>query len=292
MNEQMLIDSKELRDNVIEHFEVLDKIEKELFLIPHTEMATTQQIADFYEVGIEAVKTIVKKHRAELTGDGLQNKTGNETKEILGRSQINLANFRGYFMADDIKFNNRNNLLFPRRAILRVGMLLRDSDIAREVRTQLLNIEEKASPEVKTADIEEEKRLMLNVGMAFSSGNPEAIMKATTEMMGFKNRHIEKLETTNKALTNGILEWEDRDRLNFAVRKLAYSTNTYYPKMWNELYKQLKYKYHIDLKKRGNKPYIEHIKENEWQDVIKCFSALCKANGYEPEEMFCDLEVK
>ena len=34
-------------------------------------------------------------------------------------------------------------ILFPKRAILRMGMLLRDSEVAKEVRTQLLNITEK-----------------------------------------------------------------------------------------------------------------------------------------------------
>ncbi|WP_373560911.1 hypothetical protein [Bacillus cereus] len=38
-------------------------------------------------------------------------------------------------------------------------MLLRDSEIAKKVRTQLLNIEEKATIESKVADIDEEMQL-------------------------------------------------------------------------------------------------------------------------------------
>lgn len=37
--------------------------------------------------------------------------------------------------------SNKGILLFTRRAILRVGMLLRDSEVAKEVRTYLLNVE-------------------------------------------------------------------------------------------------------------------------------------------------------
>lgn len=48
-------------------------------------------------------------------------------------------------------------------------MLLRDSDVAKEVRNQLLNIEEKTSTETKIEDIEEEQKLMLSVGMAVAS---------------------------------------------------------------------------------------------------------------------------
>lgn len=50
--------------------------------------------------------------------------------------------------------------LFPKRAILRVGMLLRDSEVAKEVRTQLLNIEEHTAAEVKTYEIDYEQEVL------------------------------------------------------------------------------------------------------------------------------------
>lgn len=128
--------------------------------------------------------------------------------------------------------------------------------------------------------------------MAFASGNPTAIMMATTNMMAFKNRHIEKLNQSNTALANGILEWEDRSRINFAVRKLAQSAHIQYGQLWNELYKQLHNKYHINLKARGKQPWIQYVSESEWNCVIKSFSALCKYYGQEPSEMFCDLVVQ
>lgn len=293
MNEELLLESKDLRDKNVEHYEVLENV-KGLLLISGTELATVQQVADFYEVGKEAIEAIYTRNRDELTEDGMKlssykdflNLQHESLETSIGKTIITFSD------GDSLSVPNRGLRVFPRRAILRVGMLLRDSKVAREVRTQLLNIEEKTALEVKTADIEEEQRLMLNVGMAYASGDPNAIMVAATEMMRFKNRHIEKLESTNKALTNGILEWEDRSRLNFAVRKLARFTGIYYSKMWNELYKQLKNSYHIDLKARGKQPWISHIEEDEWQIVIKCFSALCQYYEYEPEDMFCDLEVK
>ncbi|PDY07989.1 hypothetical protein COM83_33620, partial [Bacillus cereus] len=56
--------------------------------------------------------------------------------------------------------------LFPKRAILRVGMLLRDSEVAKEVRNQLLNIEEHTATEVKTYEIDYEQQLHLKLGQA------------------------------------------------------------------------------------------------------------------------------
>ena len=156
-------------------------------------------------------------------------------------------------------------------------MLLRDSVIAKEVRTQLLNIEEKSSDEVKVQDIKEEQRLMLNVGMAYASGNIEAVMKATTEYNAFQNRHIEQLKNDNKALAGDILEWKDRNKLNAGIRKLAAVTGIHFSNMWNELYKNLQYKYGICLKQRGGTPYVQWIKELEWNKVIKTFCAMCEA---------------
>lgn len=40
---------------------------------------------------------------------------------------------------ETIEVPNRGIRIFPCRAILRIGMLLRDSDVAKEVRTQLFN---------------------------------------------------------------------------------------------------------------------------------------------------------
>lgn len=290
MNENELLESKELREKLVAKVEILDKVKK-LLLIPGTELATVKQVADFYDVKEEAIKKILFRNRDELEEDGMKSYSGKETKKVLVKDTMSSTNTRGGFLMYDIQFSNRGNTLFPRRAILRIGMLLRDSAVAKEIRTQLLNIEEKTSNEVKTMDINEEQSLALSVGMAYASGNPDAIMIATTKMMDFKNRHIAKLEESKKALANGILEWDDRGRINFAVRKMAAYAHITVGKAWNELYKQLKNGFHIDLPSRGKQPWIQHVNEKEWQCVVKAFSALCEYYKIEPSEMFHDLKA-
>jgi hypothetical protein len=290
-NETELLESKDFRDKLISRTDVLDKI-KELLLIPKTDFANVKQVSEFYEVAEESIKTVINRHSDELYSDGMKNLNSNQTKEYLASFNMKPTNFRGYFEFEGIKFSNKSNLFISRRAILRIGMLLRDSDIAKEIRNQLLNIEEKTSIETKTQDINEEQKLILEVGMAFASGNTTALMIATTNMMAFKNRHITKLEQSNKALANGILKWEDRSRINFAVRKLVQTAHLNYGELWNELYKQLKNKYHMDLKARGKQPWIKYVKEEEWNNVIKCFSALCEYYGQTSADMFCDLVVQ
>lgn len=126
---------------------------------------------------------------------------------------------------------------------------------------------------------------MLSVGMAVASGDATAVAVASAKLVEFKNRHIKKLENDNKALAEGILEWEDRNKLNAGIRKLAAVTGIHFSKMWNELYKNLQYKYGICVKQRGKTPYIQWIDESEWDDVMKTFCAMCEAYGQSPTEM-------
>lgn len=287
MNELTFVEDRSLRDNCVSHYEVLERV-KNLLLIPGMEFATMKQVAEFYDVEVKAIEKVCLRNKDELISDGVELKS---YKDFLIRHLVGLETVKGKVLltlenGNVLSVPNRGLKVFPRRAILRIGMLLRDSAVAKEVRTQLLNIEEKTSNEIKTEDINEEQRLITNVGMAFASGNINDLLKATTEYNAFQNRHITKLKEDNKALAGDILEWKDRNKLNAGVRKLASVTKIYFGKMWNELYKNLQYKYGISLKRRGDKPYIQHIKQDEWKFVIMTFSAMCEAYGQSPSDMF------
>lgn len=95
----------------------------------------------------------------------------------------------------------------------------------------------------------------------------------------------QKLQNDNKLLAAEILTWSDRNKLNAGIRKLASVTGTKFSAMWNELYKNLQYKYQIDVKKRGKKPFIQWIQEHEWGSVVKVFSAMCEARHLSPSDM-------
>lgn len=289
MKETQFIDDKVLRDKSVKHYEVLEKV-KELLLIPNTKWATQKQVAEYYEVGEKTIETIYSRHRDELESDGVSLKSykeflniqneGLEISYVVGKTIFTFAN------GNELTVPNRGLKVFPRRAILRVGMLLRDSEVAKEVRTQLLNIEEKTSTEIKTEGIEEEQKLMLSVGMAVASGDANAVAIASANLVAFKNRHIEKLQNDNKALAGEILSWSDRKKLNAGVRQLAAVTGIPFGNMWNELYKNLQYRYGICLKQRGGKPFIQWVDESEWENVIKTFCAMCEAYDQSPTEMF------
>ncbi|PHF25522.1 hypothetical protein COF79_15240 [Bacillus toyonensis] len=138
-----VIDNRMERDKLVERVEVLDKV-KQLFLLPELEMATTQQVADFYGVNKKVIDNLVLKNKDEITGDGYKVIDGKDLVNLLKRS-TKIENMKGYVLIDGNKVGYGSNGFFPKRAILRVGMLLRDSEVAKEVRTQLLNVEESAT---------------------------------------------------------------------------------------------------------------------------------------------------
>lgn len=126
------------RDQLADRTDVLDKVGV-LRCLPDNLHATTDMVAEFYEVPVESIRQTVKRNREELDDDGYR---------VLSRSE---------FESDIASLSNldpkvRSVGLYPRRAILRIGMLLRDSAVARQVRDYLLNAEEVSPARELTED--------------------------------------------------------------------------------------------------------------------------------------------
>ncbi|WP_396902791.1 phage antirepressor KilAC domain-containing protein [Mycolicibacterium sp.] len=117
------------RDRLSDRLGVLDKVGV-LRGLPGDFRATTEMVAEFYGVDPEAVKKVAQRHRDEFTADGLAIVRGQQLRDIVSLSQIDPR--------------TPSLTLFPRRAVLRVGMLLRDSAVAHRVRDYLLNAESAA----------------------------------------------------------------------------------------------------------------------------------------------------
>ncbi|WP_028810665.1 restriction endonuclease [Streptomyces flavidovirens] len=125
-NETVLLESKSLRESVAARTDVLDRV-KALSLLPDGMHVTTAMVATYFQVGMEAIKSLVKDHRAEFESNGYRVLAGTE-----------LRSFK------DLSGNPSHTAtlaLFSRRTVLNVAMLLRDSEVARQVRTYLLDAE-------------------------------------------------------------------------------------------------------------------------------------------------------
>ena len=289
-NEQTIMDYRQVREEYIDRVDVLDKV-KNLLVIPAMECMTMKQVADYYEVDIHTIQICYTRNKDELDYDGVCIKTPLDFKEIF---KVTACDFKDLeqkhgkliIHIDDnttIEIPNRGIKMFPKRAILRVGMLLRDSVIAKEVRTQLLNIVEvvqEEKPEIITQEIQKEEDLLLNIGKAFATGDMMKLMTATQEYSSYKDRHIKRLENDKKLLTAEILTISDRQMFNAVMRKLVYTLHIDYPIAFGIFYKQLNYKYGINLKARGDRkpPYIRNVREDEWDKVQKSIVAILEDN--------------
>ena len=153
--ELVLVESKAARNNQLECIShegaqsILDQIKCLYFALWKGEgIATTEQLADFYEVSVGTIRPLLKPHKDEFESDGVKTLRSKALKDA--RCVIQLPP------------ETSQALIWTPRAALRLGMLLRDSAIAKAVRTSLLNAAEKVIP----AQAQEIERLKLELELA------------------------------------------------------------------------------------------------------------------------------
>ncbi|MGR4851129.1 restriction endonuclease [Streptomyces sp. LARHCF252] len=126
INETALLESPTLRSSVLDRTDVLDRV-KTLTLLPDGMHVTTAMVATYFNVTVETIRALVHDHRAELEASGYRVLTGTELSYLKQLSGI--------------QSRTRSLALFSRRAVLNIAMLLRDSEVARQVRVYLLDME-------------------------------------------------------------------------------------------------------------------------------------------------------
>jgi hypothetical protein len=136
MSELIFVESQSARQEKLEktsHDQALESLNKAKGLVmavwQGTGIATTEQMAEYYEVATETVKTVLLRHRDEFESDGIRVAKGKDLQALrsLGSDNLNLPDS-----------TTKLNIWTP-RAALRLGMLLRDSEVAKQVRTTLLD---------------------------------------------------------------------------------------------------------------------------------------------------------
>ena len=115
------------------------------FIIPYLTkdmVVSVEQVANYYEVTKKAIDTVISRHRDEIEEDGLTVLKGEELKgfkktltDIHGEGQLPIGK------------RTANLTIMTKKAMLRIGMLLTTSPIAKQVRNYLLECEEKTSQE-------------------------------------------------------------------------------------------------------------------------------------------------
>ncbi|MDO9577795.1 MAG: DNA-binding protein [Candidatus Cloacimonadales bacterium] len=133
-----LTDSPLERQNIMNNQYALNEIEKAVgikgVLFEGSYRFTKKQIADFFEVGVRTIERYLDTYSKEITENGY---------EVLRANR--LQNFRlavkNIFDTDiDVGVKSRMYGVFDFRSFLNIGMLLTESEIARELRSTILDI--------------------------------------------------------------------------------------------------------------------------------------------------------
>lgn len=215
ITEEELLESRQEREKHLERIEVLDKV-KALIVLPNDIGATTQMVADYFEVDYEVIKKCIQRNKEELESNGLSTIEGEQLRDIKSRCQI--------------QSRARSLTIFNRRSILNVAMLLRDSLIAKEIRKQLLDAaEEKEVKETVVNNIDEET--MLRLAILTAEDDTERLI-AVNKLDNFRKRHIKELQLTIEEQTpkvesfNQFLDTTNTITWDIVAKNLGIGKNT------------------------------------------------------------------
>ena len=275
MNEMELIENKEVRATKLGRIEVLDRVGG-LVLLPMKDVATTKQLATYFNVSIDTLNSCILSNKLELESNGMVILKNVDFKQF--KTDV-LKQHESIEISD--MFHRVSSLrVFNRRAILNVAMLLRDSEVAQEIRKYLLDIEHDTSiqsPEIivnKLQELSEEKSIMLELVEAQMDGDLEKVNICHTKLYAIKNKRIKELEDTNQLITSNALTIIDSKAIiNRLVRAIAVKEYSgLFGKAYGDLYAKVNYKLGINIKARDKKKsesYLDTLTEEEVFEVEK-----------------------
>lgn len=198
-----LLENKESRLKKLDRIDVLEKVGS-LLLMNDSRMATASQLAFYFSVDLEVIKKLYQRNREELMENGMQLLKGEELKK-----------FKELYPMDSLSIPSKTSILtiFTKRTILNVAMLLRDSEVAKEIRARLLDVIEEAPEAIEKTikKIKKEKEifqaLMDYAEDELTAKKLKKIIFETLEKMKFQRRkkimevlllEIEKVESSLK----------------------------------------------------------------------------------------------
>jgi hypothetical protein len=254
-NEEVLLESPSARNFQLAQIEdraeeLLNKAKALHFALwqeTRTEIATTEQIAEFYEVSIETVSKAAKRHRVEFESDGLRVLRGKELGVVMDK--LSITN------------KTRNLTIWNPRATLRLGYLLRDSTVAKAVRTTSLDfIEQAASPKTHAEiTLAHSQRLVDDERWKAQKEKWEAeanqrFTSLESDMQKMKQIRIDAIEELHQLPPSKepAPPLTERASLRQLVNKWCKATNIDQHTAWTKLYSELYYRDGFSVNARMN----------------------------------------
>ena len=280
-----IIDLKERKLQMTE--DNIHKLElvKEILTISKTDIVTVKMCAEYFEVNERRIRQVVDEIKEELEENGLKVYSKAEfLKEInvhlKNDQQLNGKSILTFEDGTELVFPNRGLILMTKRTVLNIGMLLKNSKVAKELRRRILDIVHDAEDtEIVNNVINEirtEQEISQDMLQAIMSGDlvKESLLK--TELLNLKNRRIEHLEGI---VTNSLTITESKSIINKCIRTIASTKyNNNFGMTWNEFYKLVNYKLNINIKNRNGKG-LSKFSDDEIKEMEIIAKSWCSELG-------------
>ena len=205
-----ILEKEELRENILNNNRSLNIMDeyKTITTINNMEYETLDKVAEYFEVDYECIKKLVQNNKLELIKNGLLILKGKETRKLLVRENNSPTNYRGYFIADNRKFANKSNILVNKRCFLNMAMLLRDSKVAQDIRSKILDIVLNENPKTEISTIDNTEILnkiddLTNIIIRLSKENKELknMVKDLSNKIDDLNKKSKFITTNNNDIT-------------------------------------------------------------------------------------------
>lgn len=280
-----IVDLKERKLQMTE--DNIHKLElvKEILTISKTDIVTVKMCAEYFEVNERRIRQVVAEIKEELEENGLKVYSKAEfLKEInvplRNNQQLNGKSILTFEDGTELVFPNRGLILMTKRTVLNIGMLLKNSKVAKELRRRILDIVHDAEDtEIVNNVINEirtEQEISQDMLQAIMSGDlvKESLLK--TELLNLKNRRIEHLEGI---VTNSLTITESKSIINKCIRTIASTKyNNNFGTTWNEFYKLVNYKLNINIKNRNGKG-LSKFSDDEIKEMEIIAKSWCSELG-------------
>lgn len=211
MNMETIL-TKEQREENIGKIEVLDKVGKLLYL-GKTEFSTVKQVAEYFEVPEDSIQRVYQRHKNEIDSDGVRYESSEEIIEKLIESgvQLKIESFSGKKVVDGIVVPNRGMKLFTKRAVLRIGMLLKKSKVAAELRSRLLDVYEAGenTPQNNGKTIVENNLNLIETEKEIRDKLAKAIAEGDNLMASVYATQLANLLAENNKMLNNTISTQD-----------------------------------------------------------------------------------
>ena len=212
MNMMETILTKKQREENIGKIEVLDKVGK-LLSLGKTEFSTLKQVSEYFGVPEETIKTVIARHRNELNTDGLKCYNIDEINKSLKMKLLSQEQHIKVISIDGEKITipNRGITLFPKRAILRIGMLLKKSKVAAELRSRLLDVYEAGenTPQNNGKTIVENNLNLIETEKEIRDKLAKAIAEGDNLMASVYATQLANLLAENNKMLNNTISTQD-----------------------------------------------------------------------------------